>query len=211
MEQQNIIQFLSTCFSETCVQPLGFSEYETHVYLVFCIFNVGRLFTYLPTIAKLRAVGCTGDGQSIWTWICWILANSSLSYYAYIASKYQISDFVWINVINTFMCLVCLFYIIKVQQRAGTLNWIPFQKPKQSYHVTVRFGDDLRQPISDISAQTGMPVSTLVTQAVKEFLIAREHLDMPNDRSNQAYYRYSNHHSNHHSNHQKITKTIGEY
>jgi hypothetical protein len=207
MEQQNIIQFLSTCFSETCIQPLGFSKYETHVYLVFCIFNVGRLFTYLPTIAKLRAVGCTGDGQSIWTWACWILANSSLSYYAYIVSKYQISDFVWINVINTFMCLVCLFYVIKVQQQAGTLNWIPFQKPKQSYLVTVRFGDDLRQPISDISAQTGMPVSTLVTQAVKEFLVAQERLGMPNDRANQASYSYSNRYSNH----QKITTAIGEY
>lgn len=203
MEHHNLLQFLNTCLSQGCVEPLGFSKYETHVYLVFCIFNVGRLFTYFPTIAKLRAAGCTGDGQSVWTWICWILANISLSYYAYIASKYQVTDFVWINLVNTFMCLVCLLYIIKVQKRAGTLNWIPFRKPKPSYLVTVSIAEDLHRPISDVCAQTGLPISTLITQAVKEFLKTQERIDISKSRSNQTDYRFPNH--------QKITKVIGEY
>lgn len=132
MEQHNIIQFLSTCITQSCSPPEGLSSYETNIYLAFCIFNVGRIFTYLPTIAKLRAPRCTGDGQSVWTWVCWILANSTLSYYAYIASKYQVTDFVWINVLNTVMCLVCLHYVVKVQKRAGTLSWVPFH---QSVHL----------------------------------------------------------------------------
>jgi predicted transcriptional regulator len=57
--------------------------------------------------------------------------------------------------------------------------------------------------MSDISAQTGLPVSTLITQAVKEFLTAQECKGFPSGRSNQAAYRFSNH--------QKITKVIGEY
>ncbi len=203
MEHHNLIQFLNTCLSQGCVEPFGFSKYETHVYLAFCIFNVGRLFTYFPTIAKLRAVGCTGDGQSIWTWICWILANISLSYYAYIASKYQVTDFVWINIINTLMCLVCLLYIIKVQKRAGTLSWIPFSKPKQSYIVTVRLADELRQPISDAADKTGIPISVLLTHAVNDFLATQKLKDIPKIRSNQVIYLASDH--------RKITKTIGEY
>ena len=203
MENHNLIQFLNTCLSAGCVEPFGFSKFETHVYLAFCIFNVGRLFTYLPTIAKLRQPGCTGDGQSVWTWICWILANSTMSLYAYIASKYQVTDFVWINVINTFMCFVCLLYIIKVQKRAGTLNWMPFSKPKQSYLVTVRFADDLRQPISDAAEKTGISISVLVTEAVNEFLATQKSKDIVTSRSNQVVYLASNH--------RKITKTMGEY
>jgi predicted transcriptional regulator len=57
--------------------------------------------------------------------------------------------------------------------------------------------------MSDISAQTGLPVSTLITQAVKEFLTAQECKGFPSGRSNQAAYRFLNH--------QKITKVIGEY
>jgi hypothetical protein len=131
MEMHNIIEFLSTCLMHQCIAPAGFSPFETNIYLAFCIFNVGRIFTYLPTIAKLRALGCTGDGQSVWTWICWILANSTLSYYAYIASKYQVTDFVWINVLNTMMCVICLHYVVKVQSRAGTLRWMPLSKSQK--------------------------------------------------------------------------------
>lgn len=203
MENHNLIQFLNTCLSAGCVEPFGFSKYETHVYLAFCIFNVGRLFTYFPTIAKLRAAGCTGDGQSIWTWICWILANISLSYYMYIAGKYQITDLVWINVINTTMCLVCLLYIIKVQKRAGTLKWIPFSKPKKNYLVTVSFADELRQPLADTAERTGMPISVLVSQAVNEFLATEKLKAISNRRANQVSHCFLDH--------QKITRTIGEY
>jgi hypothetical protein len=203
MEQQNIVQFISTCLSETCTQPIGFSKYETHVYLVFCIFNIGRLFTYIPTIAKLRAAGCTGDGQSVWTWICWILANSSLSYYAYIAGKYQITDFVWINVINTFMCVVCLFYIIKVQKRAGTLNWIPFSKPTKSHAVTVRFPNELRQSIADVADKTGMPINELVGLALKEYLATRDRKDIAVVKPDQVFHFPANQ--------QKFNTIVGEY
>lgn len=178
MEHHNLIQFLNTCLSVGCVEPFGFSKFETNVYLAFCIFNVGRLFTYLPTIAKLRAAGCTGDGQSIWTWICWILANISLSYYMYVAGKYQITDLVWINAINTLMCLVCLFYIIKVQKRAGTLSWIPLSKPTKNHAVTVRFPNDLRQSIADEADKTGIPINELVGLALKEYLATRDREDI---------------------------------
>jgi hypothetical protein len=122
--ENNILYFLSRCITRSCSGPAGFTAFETQVYLAFCLFNVGRLFTYLPTIAKLRKPGCTGDGQSVLTWVCWILANITLSYYALISSKYQITDFVWLNILNTLMCLVCLIYVIKAQKRAGTLGWV---------------------------------------------------------------------------------------
>ena len=101
------------------------------------------------------------------------------------------------------MCLVCLLYIIKVQKRAGTLSWIPFSKPKQSYIVTVRLADELRQPISDAAEKTGIPISVLLAHAVNDFLATQKLKDILKNRSNQVIYLASDH--------RKITKTIGEY
>jgi hypothetical protein len=203
MENHNLVQFLNTCLSDGCVAPFGFSKYETQVYLAFCIFNVGRLFTYFPTIAKLRATGCTGDGQSVWTWLWWILANSTLSYYAYIASKYQVSDFVWINIINTFMCLVCVLYIIKVQKRAGTLSWIPFRKVKKNYRVSVNLSDDLYRSVQTIIDKTDMPINGLIELAVGNFLSTKTHEEILNRKPNQAFNLISYK--------QKNTSNLGEY
>jgi hypothetical protein len=185
MTQHNILDFLSHCWTDTCIQPLGFTKYETHVYLVFCIFNVVRIFTYLPTVVKLRAAGCTGDGQSIWTWACWILANSSLSYYAYISSKYQVTDFVWISIMNSLMCCICFYYVVKVQKRAGTLTWLPFRVPKNEL-LTLKLTPEVSQPIAAIALKTGTPVNTLIALAMKEFLAKESFENKSNSCSFQA-------------------------
>jgi hypothetical protein len=117
MEQLNIFDFLFRCLSVGCARPNGQSDFALYVYVACCVFNVARIITYVPTIKILLKPGCTGDGQSLSTWIMWIGANSTMSLHLYIAANYHMTDLIWINVSNTVMCVVCAVLIAKVQKR----------------------------------------------------------------------------------------------
>jgi hypothetical protein len=127
METNNIFQFLTHCLMSGCIRPLGQSDFELYVYLTFCLFNFGEVFTYLPIVKRLSKRGCTGDGQSIWTWLAWICAYSTLAVHMYVLAGYRTNDLVWLSLANLSMCFVCLYLIIKVQRRAGILSWMPFK------------------------------------------------------------------------------------
>ncbi len=125
MEQLNIFDFLLGCVSVGCTRPNGQTDFALYVYATCCIFNVIRVITYLPIIKMLLKPGCTGDGQSLSTWIMWIGANSTMSLHLYIAANYQMTDLVWINVSNTAMCIVCAVLIAKVQKRSRLVSqWL---------------------------------------------------------------------------------------
>ncbi len=117
MELQSLINYMSSCIFEECSKPLSQSDFEVSVFLAFCFFNITRVLTYLPTIKKLCQPGCTGDGQSLLTWLTWILANSTLCLHLYVIAGYHVSVMVWINLANTVMCIWCAWLVFKVQKR----------------------------------------------------------------------------------------------
>lgn len=116
METHNIFQFLTHCLTSGCIRPLGQSDFELVVYFTFCLFNFGEVFTYIPIVKKLSKRGCTGDGQSIWTWLAWICAYSTLAVHMYVQAGYRTNDLVWLSLANLSMCIVCAVLIIKVQK-----------------------------------------------------------------------------------------------
>jgi hypothetical protein len=170
MQNQSFLQWLGLCITDGCQRPAGQNDFELAVYVGFCIFNLGRVFTYYPTIQKLRTPGCTGDGQSIWTWITWILANGTFALHLYVVSAYQINDLVWLNLANLAMCCICLRYVVRAQQRAGTLSWIPFRKPRAGYVLTLQLSDDLRHPMARRAHDAGQPLNAVVADALRQYL-----------------------------------------
>jgi hypothetical protein len=122
MESHNIFQFLTQCFTSGCLRPAGQSDFELYVYLMFCFFNFGEVFTYLPIVKKLSKRGCTGDGQSIWTWLAWICAYSTLAVHLYVLAGYRMNDLVWLSLANLSMCILCAVLIVKVQKIKGVWN-----------------------------------------------------------------------------------------
>lgn len=119
METNNIFQFLTQCLTSGCVRPTGQTDFELSVYLMFCLFNFGEVLTYLPIVKKLSKRGCTGDGQSIWTWLAWICAYSTLAVHMYVLAGYKMNDLVWLSLANMSMCILCAVLIIKVQKIKG--------------------------------------------------------------------------------------------
>jgi TRAP-type uncharacterized transport system fused permease subunit len=170
VEHVTIVQWLGQCITDRCQRSVGQSDFELAVYLMFYIFNLGRVFTYYPTIRKLRTPGCTGDGQSVWTWITWTLANGTLALHVYVVSAYQSNDLVWLNLANMVMCCICLWYLVKAQRRAGTLGWVPFRKPRAGYVVTVQLSDDLRHPMARQAHSAGQPLNAVVAEALRQYL-----------------------------------------
>ena len=79
MEQLNIFDFMLRCLLVGCARPAGQTDFELCVYVACCIFNVARIITYVPTIKILLKPGCTGDGQSLATWMMWIAANGTMA------------------------------------------------------------------------------------------------------------------------------------
>lgn len=122
METHNIFQFLIQCFTSACVRPAGQSDLELYIYLMFCLFNFGEVFTYLPIIKKLSKPNCTGDGQSIWTWLAWSCANATLAAHLYVVAGYRMNDLVWLSLANLSMCILCAVLIFKVQKLQGIWN-----------------------------------------------------------------------------------------
>lgn len=145
MQTSSFLQWLSQCITDGCQRQVGQSDFEMTVYLGFCISNLGRVLTYLPTIQKLRSPGCTGDGQSVWTWFTWIMANGMFALHLYVVSGYQVNDLVWLNLANLVMCCVCLRYVVKTQNRAGTLCWVPFRKPHAGQPIKAAGSDGVLQ------------------------------------------------------------------
>jgi hypothetical protein len=170
MQNQSIVQWLSLCVTEGCQRPVGQSDFELAVYLGFCIFNLGEVFNYYPTIQKLRSPGCTGDGQSVWTWVTWIMANGTLAMHLYVLNGYRPNDLVCLTLANLAMCCVCLRYIIQTQRRAGTLGWVPFRKPCVGYVLTVQLADELHHPLAHRADSAGQPINAMVTDAVRQYL-----------------------------------------
>ena len=170
MEHVTIVQWLGQCITDRCQRSVGQSDFELAVYLMFYIFNLGRVFTYYPTIQKLRTPGCTGDGQSVWTWITGTLANGTLALHVYVLSAYQSNDLVWLNLANMAMCCICLWYLVKARRRAGTLSWVPFGKPKTGYVLTVQLSDDLRHTMAGRAHSAGQPLNAMVADAVRQYL-----------------------------------------
>lgn len=119
METNNIFQFLTHCLTSGCVRPTGQTDFELSVYLAFCLFNFGEVLTYLPIVKRLSKRGCTGDGQSIWTWLAWICAYSTLAVHMFVLAGYQMNDLVWLSLANMSMCILCAVLIIKVQKIKG--------------------------------------------------------------------------------------------
>jgi hypothetical protein len=125
VEQLDIIDFLLGCLLASCTRPAGQTDFALYVYVACCVFNVARIITYVPTIKMLLKPGCTGDGQSVATWVMWIGANGTMALHLYIATNYRMTDLVWISVSNTVMCVVCAVLIAKVQKRSRLVNtWL---------------------------------------------------------------------------------------
>lgn len=140
MELQPLIDYVSSCLQDGCSKPLGQSGFEAGVFLAFCFFNITRVFTYLPTIKKLSQPGCTGDGQSLLTWVTWILANSTLCLHLYVIAGYHMSVMVWINLANTVMCLWCAWLVFKVQKRDEIIKRYLGQVSSRSASKSSTFG-----------------------------------------------------------------------
>jgi hypothetical protein len=122
MEPHNIFQFLSQCLTSGCVRLTGQSDFELYVYLTFCLFNFGEVFTYMPIVKKLSKRGCTGDGQSIWTWLAWICAYGTLTVHMYVLAGYKTNDLVWLSLANLSMCILCAVLIAKAQKTKSMLT-----------------------------------------------------------------------------------------
>jgi hypothetical protein len=118
MELQSIFTFMCESLLEGCKKSLAHNNFELFVYLAFCFFNVIRVFTYIPTIKKLMQPGCTGDGQSLLTWVCWTLANGTLGLHLYVVGGYRVNDVVWLSIGNVIMCTICAVLVFKVQKRS---------------------------------------------------------------------------------------------
>ncbi len=170
MEHVTFVQWLGQCITDSCQRSVGQSDFELAVYLMFYIFNLDQVFTYYPTIRKLRTPGCTGDGQSVWTWITWTLANGTLALHVYVVSAYQSNDLVWLKLANMAMCCICLWYLVKRQRRTGTLGWVPFRKPRAGYVLTVQLSDELRHQMARWGRSGGPPLNTMVADAVRQYL-----------------------------------------
>ncbi len=125
MEQLDIFDFLLGCLLVSCNRPADQTDFALTVYVLCCVFNVARIFTYFPTIKMLLKPGCTGDGQSLATWLMWMCANGTLALHLCIAANYRMTDLVWLSLANFVMCGVCAVLIAKVQKRARLVSlWL---------------------------------------------------------------------------------------
>jgi hypothetical protein len=118
MELQSLFTFMCESLLDGCKKSLAHNNFELFVYLAFCFFNVIRVLTYIPTIKKLMQPGCTGDGQSLLTWITWIAANGTLGLHLYVVGGYRVNDVVWLSIGNVAMCTICAVLVFKVQKRS---------------------------------------------------------------------------------------------
>lgn len=126
----------------------------------------------LQTLSLCVTDGCQRPaGHSVWTWITWILANGTFALHLYVVSAYQFNDLVWLNLANLAMCCICLWCVVKAQQRAGTLSWVPSGRPKTGYVLTVQLSDDLRQTMAGRAHSAGQPLNALVADAVRQYLV----------------------------------------
>ena len=122
MELHNLFNFICEVLPDGCKKSFAHNSFEIAVYLAFCFFNTVRVFTYVPMIKKLLQPGCTGDGQSLFTWITWICANTTLGLHLYVVAGYRMNELVWLSAGNVIMCSICALLVFKVQKRSALVQ-----------------------------------------------------------------------------------------
>lgn len=77
----------------------------------FTLFNSVRVLAYLPTV---WAICVSGDSSqhSLWTWLTWFGANSTMAAWLYEQNGQRADRTVLVNVGNACMCLVTVGVIV---------------------------------------------------------------------------------------------------
>ncbi len=79
--------------------------------LAFALFSSVRIFTYLPTIWAIYASGDSSQ-YSLWTWVTWIGANSTMAAWLYENNDRRFDSAVAVSAANAFMCLATCLTIV---------------------------------------------------------------------------------------------------
>lgn len=95
------------------------SIYAGFLWTMFVFWNGVRIFTYLPTIRKLRAPGASAREYSLATWGSWALSNGFFALYLWEQSDRVVNSMVLLNIGNTAMCLFTSYLIWMLQRNAS--------------------------------------------------------------------------------------------
>lgn len=89
-------------------------EYVQILTAMFVFWNAVRIFTYIPTIAKLLHPRTDAKSYSLLTWGSWVLSNGTFALML-LESNHGVPDkMFWMNAGNTIMCFAtCVIIFIK--------------------------------------------------------------------------------------------------
>lgn len=83
----------------------------------YAFWNSIRIFSYMPTILKLRRAEACADSYSQVTWVCWIFSNLTYTLMLYETNGNRIDGLVLVPASNVLFCSITSFYIWKLQRR----------------------------------------------------------------------------------------------
>ena len=90
---------------------------------MFLFWNVARIFTYLPTIARLLTREADVRSYSLLTWASWVLSNGTFALMLLEMSRGIPNQMFWMNLGNTLMCvIVSLIIVLRRKSRPLTTN-----------------------------------------------------------------------------------------
>lgn len=98
------------------------SLYMSTISVLFVFWNSVRIFTYVPTILKLKRQGASAKDYSLATWASWVFSNGFFALYLWEQSERALNVMVILNCGNTLMCLITCYYILKLQNKLGVLQ-----------------------------------------------------------------------------------------
>lgn len=104
-----------------------FQLYLTILNGTYAVFSVMRLFSYLPTIAKLRQPDADVRSYSVLTWGCWFISNLSFAMVLFETGGHRFDMLVAVPAANAFFCGVTCLQIIHLRARQARSAIAPLE------------------------------------------------------------------------------------
>ena len=86
----------------------------------FGFFSIARVFSYIPTILKLRRHDACAKNYSQITWTLFTISNLTFGLMLYENHHHQLDSLVLVPLSNAILCLITSFYIWKLQSSDPT-------------------------------------------------------------------------------------------
>jgi hypothetical protein len=97
-----------------------YEHYIQFLTFTFGFFSIARVFSYIPTILKLRRHDACAKNYSQITWTLFTISNLTFGLMLYENHNHQLDSLVLVPLSNAILCLITSFYIWKLQSSDPT-------------------------------------------------------------------------------------------